>query len=528
MRRMYGAGRGLRLAAAAVALATAMAACSSNQSSTGGDGADAGTPQRGGVVTIDWVANPTSLDPLKYNVFGSFNVYSLVYSTLYRWDEEGNLHPELASDQPEVSDDGLHYTIPLRDDVTWHDGSRFTSADVAHTFNAILTPENGATWYAALSPISKVSTPDETTVELELSRPHWVLQGMLAQVPIVSSSKPYVPDETWANTMMGTGPFKFVRWDQGSQVVLERNDDYFIEDLPYLDGVVMRTVSEDAARIANISGGNSDVMPMVPFNQIETLKARGVNVVVTPKSALLPTLFPSQNEDRATSNPRFRKAVALAIDRGQIIDVVFKGAATPASTLMASGTIYWDEELGTIYGDSPNLEEAKAELAAAGVAPGTQIELVTRNEPTAIAVGTIIQANLKELGLEVQLSPEEAASYLPKLLAGEFDLMLLDIEVGITSGFTPMYMYAAMHSSSHSNYISFNDPELDELLVEAMSDPEDPAAAWRAVQEHELKVLPYIPTVTARYVEAYSDRLKGYTPSSLFSLRGLDRAWIEE
>ena len=61
-----------------------------------------------------------------------------------------------------------------------------------------------------------------------------------------------------------------------------------------------------------------------------------------------------------------------------------------------------------------------------------------------------------------------------------------------------------------------------------MSDPEDPAAAWRAVQEHELKVLPYIPTVTARYVEANSERLKGYTPSSLFSLRGLDRAWIAE
>lgn len=526
MRRMRSSGRGLRVAAAAVALTTAVTACGSKQSGTGDDAS--GTPKRGGVVTIDWVANPTSLDPVKYNVFGSFNVYSLVYSTLYRWDEEGNLHPELASDQPKVSENGLRYTIPLRNDVTWHDGSRFTSKDVAHTINAIRTPKNGATWYAALSPISEVKTPDETTVELTLSRPHWVLQGMLAQVPIISSSKPYVPDETWANTMMGTGPFKFVRWDQGSQVVLERNENYFIKDLPYLDGVVMRTVSEDAARIANISGGNSDVMPMVPFNQIEALKARGVNVTTTPKSALLPTLFPSQKQSRPTSNPHFRKAVALAIDRSQIIDVVFKGAATPASTLMASGTIYWDEKLGTTYGDKPRLEEAKAELAAAGVKPGTRIEVVTRNEPTATAVGTIIQANLKELGLEAQLSPEEAASYLPKLLSGDFDLMLLDIEVGITSGFTPMYMYAAMHSSSHSNYIKFTDPELDKLLVEAMSNPKDPAAAWRAVQEHELKVLPYIPTVTARYVEANSKRLKEYTPSSLFSLRGLDRAWIAE
>jgi peptide/nickel transport system substrate-binding protein len=126
------------------------------------------------------------------------------------------------------------------------------------------------------------------------------------------------------------------------------------------------------------------------------------------------------------------------------------------------------------------------------------------------------------------LSPEEAASYLPKLLSGDFDLMLLNIEVGLTSGFTPMYVYAALHSESGSNYIKFNDAEMDRLLVEAMSDPADPAAAWRAVQQRDLEIVPYIPTVTARYVEAYSQRLKGHTPSSLFSLRDLDRSWIAE
>ena len=521
------AGRGLRAAAVAVAVATALAACGSNTSSDGPT-SDDGTPRRGGVAVIDWVANPTNLDPLKYNVFGSFNVYSLVYNTLYRWDEDGNLEPELAAAQPDISSDGLTYTIPLRDDVTWHDGSRFTAKDVAHTINAILDPANGSTWYAALSPITNVSTPDDTTVQLELSRPHSVLQGMLAQVPIISSSKPYVANETWANSMMGTGPFKFVRWDQGSQVVLERNDNYFVEGLPYLDGVVMRTVGEDAARIANITNGTADIMPMVPFNQIEVLKQRGVTVVTTPKSALLPTLFPSHKAGRPTADPHFRKAVAWAIDRGQIADVVFSGAASPASTLMASGTPYWDEKLGTTYGDTANLDKAKEGLAASGVAPGTQIELVVRNEPTAIAIGTIVQANLKELGLDATLSPEEAASYLPKLLSGDFDLMLLNIEVGLTSGFTPMYVYAALHSESGSNYIKFNDAEMDRLLVEAMSDPADPAAAWRAVQQRDLEIVPYIPTVTARYVEAYSQRLKGHTPSSLFSLRDLDRSWIAE
>lgn len=514
------------LAAVSIALATMIAACSSG--SDAGSGTSDGKPQTGGVATVDWVANPTNLDPLKYNVLGSYNVTSLVYSTLFRWDEKGGLNPELATEDPDISEDGLTYTITLRDDVTWHDGSAFSSKDVAHTIKAVLDPKNGSTWFASLSPITKVETPDATTIVLTLSRPHSVLQGMLAQIPIISASKPYVPNETWANTMMGTGPFTFVRWDQGSQVVLERNDNYFVEGLPYLDGVTLKTVTEDAARIANIAGGNSDVMPMVPYNQIESLKSRDVNVVTTEKSALMPTLFPSQKADRPTSNPEFRKAIAWAIDRGQIADVVFQGAATPASTLLAAGTANWDEKLGSTYGDKADLAEAKAALKASGVASGSPIELVVRNEPTSIAVGTIIQANLKTLGLKATLSPEESASYLPKLFSGDFDLVMLDIEVGLTSGFTPMYAFAATHSQSGSNYIGFKDEEMDKLLETAMSDPEDPAAAWKAVQQRDLEILPYIPTVTARYVEAFSDRLKGHTPSSLFSLRDLDSSWIAE
>lgn len=519
---------GLWFATVVTTLAMALAACSSGSSEEPGSDDAGGEPTRGGTATIDWVTNPTNLDPLKYNVFGSFNLYSLVYSTLYRWDEDGGINPELATDDPEISEDGLTYTIKLRDDVTWHDGSPFTSKDVAFTIDAVLDPANGSTWYAALSPIAEVETPDDTTIVLTLSRPHSVLHGMLAQVPIISAATPYVPNETWANTMMGTGPFKFVRWDRGTQVVLERNDDYFVDDLPYLDGVVMRTVTEDSARIADLASGNADIMPMVPFDQVEALKGRGVNVVTTPKSALMPTLFPSHKAGRPTADPEFRSAVAWAIDRGQIVDLVYKGAATPASTLLASGTANWDEELGTTYGDSANLEEAKAALAKSGVAPGTKIELVVRNEPLSIKVGTILQANLGALGLEVEVSAEESASYLPKLVSGDFDLMMLDIEAGLTSGFTPMYAFAAVHSESGSNYIGFKDATYDKLLEEAIGMPEDPAAAWRAVQERDLEMLPYIPTVTARYVEAYSDRLKGHTPSSLLSLRDLDQAWIQE
>lgn len=485
---------------------------------------DAG-PQPGGIAVVDWVADPSNLDPLKFNSFANFNTYSLVYSTLYRWAEDGSVTPELATDLPEISDDGLEYTITVRDDVTWHDGSPFTAEDVAFTIETVLNKENGSTWYAALSPIEKVEVNGPTELTLSLSRPQQPLVGMLAQVPVISSSKPYVPDETWISDMMGTGPFKFVEWKRGQEVVLERNPDYFKDGLPYLDGVIIRTVKEDAARIANLTGGNSTIMPMVPYAQIDNLESRGATVTATEGSAILPVLFPSHKEGRITANADFRKAIALAIDRGAIIDNVFEGNATPSATIMSRGTQYWDEELGTAYGTEPDIAGAQAALQAAG-AEGQSIEIIVRNEPQAVAIGTIVQANLLALGLDVTLTPEEAASYLTKFGTGDFDFILVNIEVGLSSGMTPMYVYSAMHSTSPANYIRYSDPEMDQLLEAAVSATDDPGPAWKAVMERDLEVTPYVMTVTAQYVEGVAPELQGYTSSPLLSLRGLESAYL--
>lgn len=529
-----------RFAAVGIVLALSLAACSSTkpeQSETGTeqetgstDGAtlSAGEPREGGVVTVDWTADPASLDPLKYNSYASFNIVRLVYSTLYRWTESGGLDPELASGDLTVSDDGLTVTIPIREGVKFHDGSDLTADDVAFTIEQIIDPANGSTWIAGMSPVTEVSAPDATTVELKLERPHSALPGMLAQFPIISSDEEYVPTETYAQKMNGTGAFKFVKWNQGVEVVLEKNEDFFIDGLPYLDGVTFKITTEDAARLANVTNGDSDIMPMVPFDLVETLQSRNVEVDVAEDSAFLPLLFPSTKEGRPTASPEFRRAIAWAIDRGTIVNTVFKDQAEPSSTILTRGTPYWDEGLGTIYGDSANIDEARAALEASGVDPSAPIELVVRNEPLYIAMGTIIQANLKDLGLAVSLSPEEAASYLPKLVAGDFDLMLLSLEIGLASGFTPVYMYSAVHSESGANYTGFGDQKMDQLLVEAIGDPADPAAAWRAVQERDLELVPLIPTVSARYIEAYSEKLRGHTASPLFSLRDLDRTWIEE
>ena len=488
------------------------------------DGSD--EPVTGGVVRVDWIAEPPSLDPLRFNSLGTFFTYTLVYDTVVTF-EDGDLVPQLASDLPTVSEDGLTYEIPVRGDVTFHDGSELTAEDVAHTIDVVRDPENGSIWYSALADVDTVEVEGDTVV-VQLAEPYAPLLGMLARIYIISSEEEYLPDESLATTMNGTGPFQFESWDQGSMITLERNDDYYGGEGPYLDGIEIHILPEDATRVANVANGVSQVMPKVPYDQISVLEDEGITVNVVDDSIIMPTIWPSFGDGRPTADVDVRRAIAQAIDRGQIVEQVYQGFAVPTSTFMASGMPYWDEEIGSTFGAGADLDAAEASLDAAEVTIDEPLELIHRAEPAETALATIVQSNLADLGIELTLSAEEAASYFPKLVSGDFDLMLLSVEGGPSAANTMHTEYGALYSTSTANYHGFVDEEMDRLLEEAVGTPDDPEAAWNAVQERDLEILPYIPVVTARYAEAVRDELEGYDTSEMINLRNLEHAWLQE
>jgi ABC-type transport system substrate-binding protein len=136
---------------------------------------------------------------------------------------------------------------------------------------------------------------------------------------------------------------------------------------------------------------------------------------------------------------------------------------------------------------------------------------------------TILQQNLKALGLESTIQAEEAAGFLPKLTGNDgYDLLIIRGPVPQAAGYGPDYPYLGMISTSPTNFNHFNDPKMDDLLKKAVAAAEgaDAQAAWRAVQEYDVEVLPNIQFLTARNLEAFSKNLQ-YTPSSLMQLNNL-------
>jgi peptide/nickel transport system substrate-binding protein len=486
------------------------------------------TPRVGGEVRIDVTGDPSSLDPLRFNATDNQRIYRLITNQLLTYKDDRSFDTDLAASLPTVSADGLTYTIRLKTGIKWHDGQPFDSADVKFSYEAVLNPQNASVWRSGWLFVDSVEAPDPTTVVVRLRSPFTPAPHLFALTPIISSKiQPYQQNQTYATSLIGTGPFKFVEWQRGTQVVLERNPEYFVQGRPYINRVIFRTVPDNAARVTNIANNTSQIVPFPPLNQLDLLRGRGVNVAVLQDSTVRVFMYPSFAAGRPTNDPNLRLALLWAIDRQAIVEQVYAGAAVPASTYLSSGTQYFDERLGMTFGSRPDLAKARDLLQRANYPAGRELLLVYINQPDLADIATILQANFRALGLNTRLSPIDLAAVLATLQSGDYDLLLLSASAQVSSGYSPHYVYLGYLSGGVSNFNQYSDPQMDDLLRRAVAAPPDQAAAaWRAVQERDLVNPGQLQVVTARYVEAYGKSLQNYQPSALAYQKGLVNAWI--
>ncbi|MCS7003208.1 MAG: ABC transporter substrate-binding protein, partial [Dehalococcoidia bacterium] len=241
-------------------------------------------------------------------------------------------------------------------------------------------------------------------------------------------------------------------------------------------------------------------------------------------------MYPNLAEGRPTRDVNFRQAVAWALDRQGIIDQVFPGIAVPAGSYLSDGTVYHDPALGGRYFNNgrPDLQRARDFLQRAGGPPNRELVFVVENTPDQVDMATIIQQNLRAIGLNVRISPEDVASYFPKFPFGDYDFLMFRSPTTTAVGFDPDYVFAGLFSTSPSNLNRFVDPEMDRLLNIALQAPAGPQAqaAWRAVSERDLQTLGQIQVVTLKNTEAISRNLRGYEVSGLPYMPSLPRTGL--
>jgi ABC-type transport system substrate-binding protein len=428
-------------------------------------------------LTIAQGTDPLSLDAHIPTDSPAATVTSHIFETLYRWDAAtGQIIPHLATDAT-MSDDGLVWTLTLRDDVTFHNGMPFNAEVVKGSMERLLDPATAAPFAFILNRIQSMEAVGEHTIQFTLSTPFAPFLAHLTHsgVAIVHPDVVAEYGERHNSEPVGTGPFRVESWERQNRVNLVRNENYW-GTAPAIERLVFLTVPEATTRAAMIESGEADAA-RVPPQDVARLNANP-NVTVTTTSGVRTIFIYFNHTEEPFTDVRVRQAINHAVNMEEIAEFVHAGTARPSDAAIAPG-IFGYTPVGR-YAYDP--ERARQLLAEAGYPNGfdTQLFSPTARYPLDIQTSEAIQSQLAEVGINASIETMEWNAYIAMTgrPVDENEITMAMLGWGTVTGDADYGLYALFHTSQHPpvgfNRGFYSNPEIDSLLDDARStnDPE--------------------------------------------------------
>jgi oligopeptide transport system substrate-binding protein len=473
------------------------------------------TTPAGQVLRISQRNEPATLDPYLATLPDEFFIIRALSEGLLVPSPEGGAPQPAVAQSWSVSPDGLVYTFQLRSDARWSNGDPVTANDFVYSIHRILTPTLAAPKAALFYPLKNaeafytgreknfaavgVRAVDDQHLELTLTEP-------TADFPAMVASGPWIPvhratiekagamDErssTWTRpgNFVGNGPFTLAIWRPNQEIVVTRSKTYRDSAHVPLQEIHFVAFDNGDAEERAFRAGQLDVTMAVPFAKIPTY--REMQPSPLHEVPLHETRYLSLNFARPPLNdPRVRRALSLALDRGAITGKILRGGQRPAFSYIPPGLGgYTPGELLT-----ENAATARQLLAEAGFPGGHNFPaLELTSWPTTPAVLEAIQQMWRrELGIEVKLVQREARTHLAALVSGDYDIALA-AAIPDYDGASDVSVY--LLSGNPANYPHWNNPDYDRLVREAGRTIAPPArnSAYQQAEKIVLDELPLIP-----------------------------------
>ena len=450
------------------------------------------------------------------------------------------IHPDQASDW-NWSDDGLQLSFSLRDYMLWSDGASMTCDDVKWTFDTLRTGANLSHRISApyLSSVQEIRCRNDLTVEFHLEIPHLPLVEVIGLPQhIIRPAHVYegtdlalLREEIPAVT---SGPFRFVRFTPNEHYVFERNDDYWDQPFPFLDGINLIRLSR-TAELAALQSGRIDIGSPQGYNGAEAdeilNECSELICQIWPTiiaNSLSPALFLNQ-ERQPWNDPPVIEAVALAIDNQKYVTQVTDDWGVLPTGCGFYPTSSWAMPLercaqipgyGDVFGIStPDEDKARARaiLREAGYWSdetdssnlALRLSLSEQNE----LGGQVIAQDLREIGIQVELEPSDNETALEKWLQGDFDAGVHDFS--LISIDTQLVLYDLFHSDSERNFGGYDSEEFESLfnrMKQSFDYEERRYLAWQAM-ELALRESGTIIVAHESYMPVFNTRVQGLMPS---------------
>lgn len=470
--------------AAGLATLTACSPVESQPPSTGvdpgqdafGTVADKSKATKGGDLVMGLSSEPDTLDPSQAGTSYSRYVFASMCEKLYDTDEKASIVPQLATDLPEISDDGLTYTIPLRTDAVFADGTSLDAAAVANSLQrALKLPTSKRK--SELGPISSIEVVDSSHVALHYTTPFSVLPAVLAdRAGMIMSPTALAKegDEGFGTAPVCVGPFKFVSWVPQTSIKLERDPNYYAADQVYLDTIEFRLIIDASIRAANLQSGDIDVADNLSTQNIgaiatdpklNVLKSSALGwrgLVVNIANTDGPGKPVGEVEGDLATNSKVREALSYAVDREALVQTAFGGWYAPACSPIREGSDFATDVTTACRDYDP--EKSKALLKEAGVTEPFPLTILGSSNTDTQRYLQALQAQLPEAGFKVEIDPREESSLVSQINAGDFSVLFQEWSGRADPDGN---MRAFLSTGGSQNYSGFSTPELDKALTGA-------------------------------------------------------------
>ncbi|NLT30105.1 MAG: ABC transporter substrate-binding protein [Propionibacterium sp.] len=505
--------RWTRVAALGAAAALALAGCAraENDTTDGTDGntgtddtktyvepgtyrqdEDGGEPVKGGTLTFAEYAETRSLDPavtIPTGPSGGSSLYA-VYDALVRYNQETGEHEPRLAESVEPNDDYSEWTVTLRPDVKFSDGTDLNADAVLGSVGYYL--QNQGYDLGVIYPMWEgIEKTDDMTVVFKLKGTWTTFDAMLGRgMGFIMAPAAYAggPD---AFEPIGAGPFTLDNYAPGESMTFRANPNYW-DGEPYLDTLRWVWLGNDETKVDTFRGGSVHGGYIRKPGLIKELRAEDTPGTVTLSNGGN-LLMLNAGEGRGMSNEKARRAMALAIDSEMLYERAHDGLGMPGKALFATASKWHpDVELNEFDAEQATtlLEEAKAEGFDG------KISYVGLEDPTAREEAMVIKAQLESVGFEVELDMVRTVADLISRVFIERNFDVSKTAIMITES-DPYYdLYSVYHSQSAANVLSNNDPEMDALIEELretpISDEDAIADITKRLEEHYQAEVPTV------------------------------------
>ncbi len=471
-------------------------------------------------------SNPSRLNPLLATDSSSGTITSYLFDGLLKYDKDANIIPALAQDFYFEDDKTLLFT--LRKNVKWHDGVSFSADDVLFTFKLLMSNKLSTPYSNEFRMVKSVEKLDAYTIKVHYKKPYYKALEiwMMGIVPkhALEKVKDYMSAD-FNRHPIGTGPYTLKQLELAKQVILQANENYYLHK-PRIERILFSIVPDASTNFYLLQKGEVDINTLTPI-QLEKkvdkaflARYKIVEQMTKGYTYLGFNLLREKFQDR-----RVREAIALAIDKKELVDILFFKHGRPCYGPFMPKTFAYNKAFEkNLY----NPKKARRLLKEAGYTKDhpLRFELVTNSgNSIRLAAAEIIQHHLKRVGIEVKLRVMEWQAFLnTKVFAKNFDALILGWGLSLVPD-----AYSIWHSDGIKpggfNFISYKNPKVDEMILKAQElvDKKALSQAYQKIFASIVHDHPYVFLYIANDITAVNKRLSPIIPSIV----GLEHNQIE-